>query len=60
LDKLTKYENIINFATAQRLGWYGHIERMQDIKMVKAIHAPGNPSQRGQRGDQRYARRMML
>ena len=38
LDKLIKYENIIKFARAQRLGWYGHIERMQDTRMVKAIH----------------------
>jgi len=39
LDKLIKYENIINFAIAQRLGWYDHIERMQDTRTVKAIHA---------------------
>jgi len=39
LDKLIKHENIINFARAQRLGWYGHIERMQDTRIVKAIHA---------------------
>ena len=39
MDKLIKLENIINFARAQRLGWYGHIERMQDTKMVKATHA---------------------
>ena len=39
LNKLIKYENVINFARAQRLGWYGHIERMQDSRMVKAIHA---------------------
>ena len=38
LDKLIKHENIINFARAQRLGWYGHIERMQETRMVKAIH----------------------
>ena len=31
--------NIINFARVQRLGWYGHIERMQETRMVKAIHA---------------------
>ena len=38
LDKLIKHENIINFTRAQRLGWYGHIERIQDTRMVKAIH----------------------
>jgi len=30
LDKIIKHKNIINFARAQRLGWYGHIERMQE------------------------------
>jgi len=39
LDKLIKRKNIINSARVQRLGWYGHIERMQEIRMVKAIHA---------------------
>ena len=39
LDKLIKHENIINFARAQRLGWYDHIERIQEIRMVKAMHA---------------------
>jgi len=29
----------MNFARAQRLGWYGHIERMQERRMVKAIHS---------------------
>jgi len=28
LDKIIKHKNIINFARAQSLGWYGHIERM--------------------------------
>ena len=36
-DKLIKHKNIINFARAQRLGWYGHIERMQETRMVKVI-----------------------
>jgi len=31
--------NIINFARVQNLGWYGHIERMQETRMVKAINA---------------------
>jgi len=39
LDKLIKHENIINFARVQRLGWYGHIEKMQETRMVKTIHA---------------------
>ena len=39
LDKLIKHENIINFARAQRLGWCGHIERIHDTRVVKAIHA---------------------
>jgi len=38
LDKLIKHKNIINFASAQRLGWYGHIERMQETRMAKAVH----------------------
>jgi len=38
-EKLIKHENIINFARVQRLGWYGHIERMQDTRIVKEIHA---------------------
>ena len=39
LDKLMKHENVINFARAQRLGWFGQIEGMQEIRMVKAIHS---------------------
>jgi hypothetical protein len=39
LDKIIKYKNIINFARVQRLRWYGHIERMQEARMVKATHS---------------------
>jgi hypothetical protein len=46
LDKLIERENTINFARAQRLGWYGHIERMQDTRMVKAIHTHFKEAQR--------------
>jgi len=42
LDKLITHKDIINFARAQRLGWYGHIERMQETRMVKAVHS-GKP-----------------
>ena len=38
LDKLIKHKNIINFARVQRFRWYGHIERMKETRMVKAIH----------------------
>jgi len=39
LNKLITHKNIINFARVQRLGWYGHIERIQETRMVKAIQA---------------------
>jgi hypothetical protein len=39
LDKIIKHKNIINFVRAQRLGWLGHIKRMQETRMVRAIHS---------------------
>ena len=39
LDKIIKHKNIIHFARAQRLGWYGHTERMQETRMIEAIHS---------------------
>jgi len=38
MDILIKHENTINFVREQKLGWYGPIERMQDTRMVRAIH----------------------
>jgi hypothetical protein len=38
LDEIIKHKNIINFIRAQRLGWLGHIERMQGTGMAKAIY----------------------
>jgi len=38
MDKLIKRKNIMNFARVQSLGWHCHIERMQETRMVKAIH----------------------
>jgi capsule polysaccharide modification protein KpsS len=35
LDKLIKYKNIINRIKAQRLSWFGHIQRMPDTRTVK-------------------------
>jgi hypothetical protein len=31
LDKIKKIKNIINFTTAQRLGWFGHTERIPEV-----------------------------
>ena len=39
MDKLIKHKNIINFARAQRSGWYGHIERIQETRKVKAKYS---------------------
>jgi hypothetical protein len=38
LGKIIKHKNTINFIRAQRLRWLGHIERMQETRMVKAIY----------------------
>jgi len=39
LDEIIKRKNIINFIRAKRLSWLGHIERMQVMRMVKAIYS---------------------
>ena len=37
LDKLIKHKNKINYIKAQRLSWFGHIQRMPDARTVKKI-----------------------
>ena len=49
MDKLIKHKDIIDFARSQRLGWYGHIERMQETRMVKATYF-WNPISKGPTG----------
>ena len=39
LDEIIKSKNIINFIRTQRLSWLGHIERMQGMRMLKAIYS---------------------
>jgi len=41
LDKIRviKHKNVINFIRAQRLGWLGHIEKMQETRMAMAIYS---------------------
>ena len=36
-DKLIKHKNIINYIKAQRLSWFGHVQRMPDTRTVKKI-----------------------
>jgi hypothetical protein len=38
LDYLIKHNNIINQIRAQRLSWFGHVQRMSDGRMVKKIY----------------------
>jgi hypothetical protein len=38
LDELVKHRNIINYVKAQRLSWFGHINRMPETSIVKKIH----------------------
>jgi capsule polysaccharide modification protein KpsS len=37
LHKLIKHKNIINYIKAQRLSWFGHVQRMLDTRTVKKI-----------------------
>jgi len=38
LDELIKHRNIINYVKAQRLSWFGHINRMPESSIVKKIY----------------------
>jgi len=38
LDELIKHRNIIDYVKAQRLSWFGHINRMPETSTVKRIH----------------------
>ena len=38
LHELIKHQNIINYVKAQRLSWFGHINKMPEISIVKKIY----------------------
>jgi hypothetical protein len=38
LDKLIQHQSIINYVKAQRLSWFGHINRMPETSTVKKIY----------------------
>ena len=35
LDELIRQKNVINHIKAQRLSWFGHLQRMPEERMVK-------------------------
>ena len=37
VDKLIKHKNVVNYIKAQRLSWFGHVQRMPDTRTVKKI-----------------------
>jgi hypothetical protein len=37
LDKLIKRENVVNYIKAQRLSWFGHMQRMPEARATKKI-----------------------
>ena len=37
LDKLIKHENIVNYIKAQRLSWFGHVQRTPETGAAKKI-----------------------
>ena len=47
LDELIKHRNITNYVKAQRLSWFGHINRMPETSKVKK-YKNGNHSQEDQ------------
>jgi hypothetical protein len=38
MDELIKHRNTINYVKAQRLSWFGHINRMAENSIVKKIY----------------------
>jgi len=53
LDKLIKHKNIVNYIKAQRLSWFGHVQRMPDTRTVKKIFK-WNPLTRRSQGRPKY------
>jgi len=38
LNELIKHRNVVNYVTAQRLSWFGHINRTPETSIVKRIY----------------------
>jgi len=48
LDKPIKQKNIVNYIKAQRLSWFGHVQRMADTRTDKKIFKWNPPTKRSQ------------
>jgi len=53
LDKLIKHQNTVNHIKAQRLSWFGHIQRMPEARSTKKIFK-WNPLTTRPRGRHKY------
>ena len=53
LDKLIKHENIVTHIKAQRLSWFGHIQRMPKARAAKKLFK-WNPLTTRPRGRHKY------
>ena len=53
LDKLIKHENLVNYIKAQRLSWFGHIQRMPEAGATKKTFK-WNPLTTRPRGRAKY------
>ena len=53
LIKLIKHKNIVNRIKAQRLSWFGHVQRMPDTGTVKKIFK-WNPLTKRSHGRPKY------
>jgi hypothetical protein len=68
LDELIKHRNIINYVKAQRLSWFGHINRMPETGTVKRTHKwkqftgrpAGRPKSRWEDDVRNYLKKMKL
>ena len=53
LDKLIKHKNTVSYIKAQRLSWFGHIQRMPEARAAKKIFK-WNPLTARPRGRPKY------
>jgi hypothetical protein len=68
LDELIKHQDIINYVKAQRLSWFGHINRIPETSTVKKIYKwkpftrrpAGRPKSRWEENVRNYLKNMKL